>query len=77
MSLLAFALQISALTEKVQRVTKQLASERSSAELEKKQSQDRASQRSGENKKLALEVSKLKVAFPEQFTFVSVTLPHT
>ena len=42
-------------------MTKQLASERGSAEQEKQRSKEEAGHRSGESKKLALELSKLKV----------------
>ena len=49
------------MTEKVQKLTKQLASEKSAAEQLQKTSSDLKSQQTSENRKLALEISKLKV----------------
>ena len=49
------------MTEKVQRLTKGLAIEKASAEQLQKSGSERSNQQTAENRKLALEISKLKV----------------
>ena len=49
------------MTEKVQKLTKGLASEKSASEQLQKASTDRVSQQAAENRKMALEISKMKV----------------
>ena len=49
------------MTEKVQRLTKGLATEKASVEQLQKTTSDQSNQQTSENRKLALEISKLKV----------------
>jgi chromosome segregation ATPase len=53
--------KLSKMTEKVQRLTKGLAIEKASAEQLQKSGSERSNQQTAENRKLALEISKLKV----------------
>ena len=50
------------MTEKVQRLTKGLATEKVSVEQLQKTASDRSTQQTAENRKFALEISKLKVS---------------
>ena len=52
------------MTEKVQRLTKGLATEKASTEQLQKTASDRSNQQTAENRKLVLEISKLKVCSP-------------
>lgn len=49
------------MTEKVQKLTKGLATEKSMADQLQKTATERSNQQTTENRKLALEISKLKV----------------
>ena len=49
------------MTEKVQKLTKGLATEKATADQLQKTASDRSTQQTAENRKLALEISKLKV----------------
>ena len=49
------------MTEKVQRLTKGLVTEKASVEQLQKTASDQSNQQTSENRKLALEISKLKV----------------
>ena len=49
------------MTEKVHKLTKDLASEKAATDKLQKTTVDKASQMTAENRKLALELSKLKV----------------
>ena len=53
--------QIGKLTEKLKELSKQLMSEKTSAEKNQKSKTDQMQQQTTENRKLALEISKLKV----------------
>lgn len=53
--------QLSKMTEKVQKMSKQLSAEKAASEQLQKASSDQKSQLTSENRKLALEISKLKV----------------
>jgi len=55
-------MQISKMTDKAQKLAKQLASEKTNSEQLKKSTANQASQHTSENRKLALEISKLKVS---------------
>lgn len=54
-------IQLSKMTEKVQKLTKGLATEKATADQLQKTASDRSTQQTAENRKLALEISKLKV----------------
>lgn len=56
-------MQLSKMTEKVQKLTKGLVTEKASVEQLQKTSSERNSQQTTENRKLALEISKLKVIY--------------
>ena len=56
-----FHLQLSKMTEKVQRLTKGLVTEKASVEHLQKSASEHSNQQTAENRKLALEISKLKV----------------
>ena len=55
-------MQISKMTEKAQKLAKDLASEKAKSDQLQKSATNQASQQTGENRKLALEISKLKVS---------------
>ena len=55
-------MQISKMTDKAQKLAKQLASEKTNSEQLQKSTANQASQQTSENRKLALEISKLKVS---------------
>ena len=56
-----FHLQLSKMTEKVQRLTKGLVTEKASVEQLQKSASENTNQQTEENRKLALDISKLKV----------------
>lgn len=53
--------QLSKMTEKVQKLTKGLATEKATTDQLQKTASDRSTQQTAENRKLTLEISKLKV----------------
>lgn len=55
-------MQISKMTEKAQKLAKDLASEKAKSDQLQKSATNQASQQTSENRKLALELSKLKVS---------------
>lgn len=55
-------MQISKMTEKAQKLAKDLASEKAKSDQLQKSATNQASQQTGENRKLAFEISKLKVS---------------
>ena len=56
-----FLKQISKLTEKMKELTKCLSTEKETAEKSHKATSEQVSQQTSENRKMALEISKLKV----------------
>ena len=55
-------MKISKMTEKAQKLAKDLASEKAKSDQLQKSTTNQASQQTSENRKLALELSKLKVS---------------
>ena len=62
-------LQISKLTEKMNKISKDLSTEKTAAEKLQKNSSGQLSQHVSENRKLALEMSKLKVSNVHSLVF--------
>lgn len=60
-TILCVCIQLSKMTEKVQKLSKGLATEKATADQLQKTVSDRSTQQIAENRKLALEISKLKV----------------
>ena len=65
-------MQISKMTDKAQKLAKQLASEKTNSEQLQKSTANQASHQTSENRKLALEISKMKVSISTDFSGMSV-----
>lgn len=66
--------QISKLTEKMNKISKDLSSERMASEKLQKDNSGQLSQHVTENRKLALEISKLKVSHTKGYVMLPVDL---
>ena len=60
------------MTEKLQKLTKSLAEEKAAAEKLQKSNSSQISQQTSDNRKMALEISKLKVNINNNFALFSI-----